>query len=567
MSNSSTISTDSIYSQIYGNAATNNMASVVGGSKIVKRPSKYMAKIMDKIESSTSISGGSGVKTTLKFDLQSQIAVDPYNYLTKRSALTQKWITTTRLLPAITSAERNSIIVLPPEHEMNGQIDQVESGLRSAKIDLMSSDASEFVATHPFKFMNYYLNYRPNGDNKGYQYEVPTTFPSRAVIRRVGRSKGVYYMKFNDENNILVSNNDSFTNPSKLKFVAKANNGVCILNGFMPEPTEFENRSATTIVGGSKSKDNYRNYFERLINYRNGDISKASYDFIGALGAAGIPVSDLAKHYSSSYIHSAFENMFSLENAIDNDKNGPYAILRSIYDNNKIDGIHEAIQKVYKPRKNRLSIERAKSAIKDIYSSTIHCAKNGRDANTKFINGLAQVYENLNEPSSFKADVATAVVKSQDGIGGFQDACNLVDSMDSCKNENSIFNTEFISGGSKKGVSTPLINTLYGLMYSSPFIGVICKENVPLPVNFRYSGDKVMNGRYDLLQGGECTCERDEGHVENPIIDIHGAENGDVKVAVQTQDQVNTVQAKTSKCPKCGSTPCICAENTIEVFV
>ena len=380
MSNNSTISTDLIYTQIYGNAANNSMENVVGGSTIFKRPTKYTVKIMDKIETSTNMSGGK-TKPTIKFNLSAQTPIDPYNYLTKRSAATQKWITTTRLLPAITAVERNAIVVLPPEHEMSEQIGQIENALSDAKIDITSADASEYIATHPFSFMNYYLNYRPNGDNKGFKYEVPSTFPSYNVVRRVGRSKGVYYMKFIDEDKIKVSNNESFNNAKELKFIAKANNGVCILGGTMPEPVEFENqRGATTIVGGGSkpAKDDYRKYFERLINYRNGDVSKASYDFIGALGIAGIPTNELSKHYSSSYTHSAFENLFHYESLLDGDKPGAYAILKSIYDDNKIDAIHEAIQKTYKPRKNHLSIERAKSAINDIYKNATRSSKRGK---------------------------------------------------------------------------------------------------------------------------------------------------------------------------------------------
>ena len=543
MTNNQTISSESIYSRIYGDAATNSMEYIAGGGNFVKRPTQYMAKIMDKIESSTmsSVSGGRRIKAKFTFNLEGESEVDAYNYLITRSTQVKQWLLVTHLMPTITTLERSSIIVIPSSEELEAQIAEINDALSSANIDPTSSDASEYIATHPFKFMNYCLNIRPVGDNKGMQYDVPKVLPSETVIRRVARSKGVYYMRFNGEDNIVIGTDENMSNSKTLKFLAYGRNNVCLLEGVVPEPSEFEGEvSSTTVVGGGSSrpsKDSYRRYFARLIKHRNGDISNAAYDFVGALGIAGIPTEELAKHYSSNYTHSAFENMFELEGflGIGDKSSGPYAILKSIYDNSKIDKVHEAIQKLYKPRKSRLSIERAKSALNDIYSTATRESRNGVEANTNFINGLKSVYNNLKEPASFKADVATCVVRSNGGIRGFIDACNLVDSIAECKNAGSIFNSEIISGGSKNsGVSTPLMNTVYELMHATPFIGVICKENVPLPVNFKYTS-KGGSSEYSLLS-------------KSAAKDI-------VKEAIKEE------------CPMCGKEPCVCDDNAIEQFI
>lgn len=580
MSNNQTISSDSIYSQIYGNAATNNMEYIAGGGNFIKRPTQYMAKIMDKIESSTSsissgisggisggvsggissgisggisggVSGGRRIRSKVTFNLEGESEVDAYNYLITRSSQVKQWLLVTHLMPVITTIEHSSIIIIPSNEEIEAQIAEINDALQSAGIEPTSAEASEYIATHPFKFMNYCLNVRPVGDNKGMQYDVPKVFPSETTIRRVARSKGVYYMRFNSEDDIEIGTDEQLSNSKNLKFLAYGRNNVCLLEGVVPEPSELEGETtSTTVVGGGSSvprKDSYRRYFARLIKHRNGDISNAAYDFVGALGIAGIPTEELAKHYSSNYVHSAFENMFELEGFLgSSDKaSGPYAILKSIYDNSKIDKAHEAIQKIYKPRKSRLSIERAKTAINDIYSTATRESRNGVEANAAFINGLKGVYNNLKEPASFKADIATCVVRSNTGIRGFTDACNLVDSVVDCKNASSIFNTEIISGGSKNsGVSTPLMNTVYELMHATPFIGVICKENVPLPVNFKYSSKSSTHGGYELLSS-KAPVKTPINEASNPISE--------------------TLEAH--KCPGCGRDPCVCDDNAIEQFI
>ena len=81
-------------------------------------------------------------------------------------------------------------------------------------------------------------------------------------------------------------------------------------------------------------------------------------------------------------------------------------------------------------------------------------------------------------------------------------------------------------------------------MYSSPFIGIICKENVPLPVNFKYSSSSSDNSvsenhKYSLFQEN-CDVQKKEEEPEHEI--------------------------EIKKCPRCGNDPCICDENTINVF-
>ena len=147
MSNNQTISSDSIYSQIYGNAATNNMEYIAGGGNFIKRPTQYMAKIMDKIESSSSgimggvsggitrgasgsasggitggvssgisggITGGRRIRSKVTFNLEGESEVDTYNYLITRSAQVKQWLLVTHLMPVITTIEHSSIIIIPP---------------------------------------------------------------------------------------------------------------------------------------------------------------------------------------------------------------------------------------------------------------------------------------------------------------------------------------------------------------------------------------------------------------------------------------------------------------------
>lgn len=497
MSNIPDISIRSVLDNIYANVATQSLETISGGG--TTRPTAYRAQILDRIQVDARKKKKSNKKKSSNIYSDNKEYANPFTYIQEtHNPTAMEWIAITGLSRICTYPQRAAIIVLPSESEMRSQIREIETALKGAGLEKGKSGAIDYVTTHSFSYKNYCLNVFGSKDptNMGYAYDV--SMGNSNLLRRTGMSSGVWYLQCNGPNDIIIGTDSKLSSPSKLKLLAVCKNSVYVFGGKIPEPTEIsENTKSTTLTGGAKelpSMDNYRNYFERLIKYRNNNISDAAYDFIGALGVAGIPVKDLASHYSSNYTHSAFENMFSLEHILrkklggDKGCDGPYCVLKSIYDNNKIDGVHESIQKIYKPRKNRISIKRAQNAINEIFQDAQHNVKNGAEANNKFISNMEQLYAKIDNVHCFKADLATSAVQYRSGPQAFQDACNLVDTLADCKNTNSIFNSEAMSGGSgsERVVRTALMNTLYDKMYSAPFIGIICKENVPLPVGFEY---------------------------------------------------------------------------------
>ena len=501
MLNNASAPISSIYDKIYSNVATQSVEVISGGGNT--RPTSYMARLMDHVQNDakkTKISNKLN-KRIVGGDSNSNEYDSPFSYIHQNEgALTMNWIAITGLSRICTYPPRSAIIVIPPKAEMESQIKEIESALKAAGLKKGTSEGMNFIITHNFSFKNNCLNVygKSSPDNNSFDYDVK--IGSSSIIRRTAMSSAVFYMQCNSEDDIIVGVDSKLSSPSKLKLLAKCKNLVYVFGGKMPsDPIETSPNPNSKVLNGGATEipsiDSYRNYFERLIKYRNNNISDAAYDFIGALGCAGIPAKDLANHYSSNYTHAAFENMFSLENILrkklggDKGCDGPYCVLKSIYDNSKIDDVHESIQKIYKPRKNRISIKRAQNALKDIFIDAQHNVNNGAEANNKFISNMEQLYSKIDNVQCFRADLATSAVQNRSGAQAFHDACNLVDTLSACKNVDSVFNSETISGGGKdseRTVRTALMNTVFDKLYSAPFIGIICKENVPLPVGFEY---------------------------------------------------------------------------------
>ena len=540
----STVDIDNIYTAIYGNAATQKVDLIGGVVEKYKRPTSFTARVMDKVMS------GGAKKTKKKeeeFKLKNAPSTSPssptykapYDYITYELPDAKKWIDTTRLSEVCIDPQRDAIIVIPPKSLRDEQVKGIESTLSKEGLKGGTSAANSYIVSHSFPHKDYCLNvYGKNPpDNKGFQYKVPESLNSSNPIRRTARSSNVFYILFGGANKILVSATSDMSNAKNLKHLCKCENGVYVFEGTLPTASETSPRESTVIEGGGcgrkrGSKDN-RKYFERLINYRGGDISAAAYDFIGALKMAGVPPSTIAKRYSSNYINSAFENMFAMEGGAMKD----YPILQSIYENSDIDNAHEQIQKAYKTRKSVISIPKAKALLDKIYNEASHEASSGADANNKFFTRLEKAYDsNSGGITSLNADIATCITRARSGVDAFRDACSMVDALEECKNDSSsVFNAESISGGSK----TPLMSSIYSLLRATPFIGSTCKESIPLPVSFKYNASSKLSG------GG--------------IYDLHDEELGG---GDEDSDEDKEDDVLEEKCEKCGKPMSECTCNT-----
>ena len=263
-----------------------------------------------------------------------------------------------------------------------------------------------------------------------------------------------------------------------------------------------------------------------LIKYRNGDLDAAAYDFIGALGCSGTPTKTLLKHYSSNFLHSAFENIFSG----DDEK-----VLNQIFEDSKINEVHREIQKEYKARPQKISMQKAKAAITHQFLTAQSQAKSGADANELFIKGMEKLYSKNDSIESFKADVAMGVTRGKTGVRAFDDAIHFVNEMYNTADVNDI---ETVGFNGRK--STPLMDAIYNLTTSAPFIGVYSKETVPIPVDFSMS---VAN------RGNKTRSNDPDSYDDDEDEDLYdGPGNGGNDKACPT--------CGSKACPTCGSKAC-----------
>lgn len=530
-----------IFKNIYGNSTAQSMDSLSGGFMYnhiqLKRPTGCNIKYMDEQEQSSTLPNSSqyrrsyidemtgGRRKSMSTRAASDVIYSSPFFAIKDNAKVLNWVTTTNLLGVFVNAQRSAIMVIPSDSTMSSHMAEIEKALKENKITSGTTAANEFIVQNQFPHKDYCLNVygRDSADNQGMPYAVPETFSSNEVVRRTARSNAVFYLRFNNADNIEVAPSKDMTGGTKLKLFARCSNNVCVLQGDLPKAVEYSSggRNVVNMTGGAKKTVSPRSYFARLIRHYNGDIDRAAYNFIGGLKCGGVSASTLLKHYSSNYTHAAFETMFSgdADEALDH-----------IYSANQVDNAHAELQAQFHPRKNKISMTKAKNLISRYYEAAQE-APTAADANAQFLNNLEKLYGANDSVASFQADIATNAVRGRSGVSAFNDACELVDSLKECReNSKSIYNNSIIA--SKEyghRMNTPLMRTIYGMLNSVPFVGIYSKETVPTPVyyNASASGSSFMKG---------------------------GSTSSSESLDLDMDDEMKGGD----KCPVCGKTPCAC---------
>ena len=216
----------------------------------------------------------------------------------------------------VSNIHKNTILIVPSDSTLKKMVEDFKSKLKSENIEEYSPEASRYAAKTELPFKNYIFDVygKESPDNDGFPYQVSPEFPSSGmsdILRRTNRLSKVYFFKFESESEIKIATNEKMSSASTLKFLAKADHDCFILKGDVPALPEGKSTNVVTATLSGGSKTNYlRNYFLSLVRKYNNDLDMASYDFIGAVGAAGDDVQSeakkLSKYYSGDYLHTAF---------------------------------------------------------------------------------------------------------------------------------------------------------------------------------------------------------------------------------------------------------------------
>lgn len=422
----------------------------------------------------------------------------------------------------ISNIHKNTILIVPSDSTLKSMIDNFKSKLKSENIDPCSPDASRYAAKNELPFKNYIFDvYGKNSpNNEGMPYQVPPDFPqngTKETLRRTNRLSNVYFFQFESKSSIKVANNEKMSGASTLKFIGKADHECFILKGDIPSAVESKSDNVITMTGGNK-KQGLRSYFMSLVR-KYDDLDVAAYNFIGSFKDA----KKISKYYSGDYIHSAFSIL------ADDANEG----LSFEYDpsDETISDFHSELIDNYSPVKSLIKMNKVCEVLPRILKNT-KMSKNGLEASKTFVSTLHKMYNTTSAPPfMMKADIATAICKRDNSVQAVRNAFQIMDAVDTLdsgvSDDNSGFGDSYLNSSinlGEKSISSPLVNTIYNAISSSPFIGSLAREYTPIPL-YSSSRRRSSSKRLSAFEDGEHLTVNDSDSFQFSILN-DGESNG-----------------------------------------
>ena len=395
----------------------------------------------------------------------------------------QKFIKEFYLHYLVVNAHKNMILIVPPANVLSKMIADFKAALKKEGIDDCSPQASQYAAKTDLPFKNYIFDVygRSSANNDGFLYQVPyPEKPSKDVYRRTNRASKQYFFRF-DGGKIEVADNDKLTNANSLKFLGKCDRAVLVLQGEVPPAASGKSKVVAASMAGGAKRNVLKSCFLRCVR-NNHSLDDAAYEFIARVSKAS-GADKVAKFYSGDFAHCAFSILAA---SAEGEENFDF----DAADNLQLENEHSAIIDRYRPTKNIVKMDKVQAVLPKLLRDSTTRASNGVSANKAFISNLRRMYGAIQAPKHMlAADVATALTKNNESYDSIRNALSIMSAVDEVvDNDNNDNGSNTMTGGSiyassfKSGTATttPLINSVYNALSSSPFIGSIAKEYTPL---------------------------------------------------------------------------------------
>lgn len=472
---------DTIMSNIYGQSAAQNFDSLNfslrGGSMRELIVPRYVSveslnKRTVKAEKLYEMTGGNrnAIYTGGKKSVEEMI-FDGVEYI--ENEVLKQFIHEFHLHGLVNAIRPGSVLVIPSKKTLTKWLEDLDAEFKKEKIETGSPEASAWLVQHalPYRECIFDLPLRASEkENEGFEFNVPEAFPSKGsktIVRRHNRGGHKFYFRFNSKDEIEVSNNRRMEDPKVLKLLGKCAKNVFVLFGDLPEAVADTNVVTAAFTGGAKTA-HLRNKFIKLVNKNDGDIEMAAYEFLGSLK---MKTEDIAKHYSGSFVNSAFEVIFACE---DGECETPEVEAVTI---NKVHKKHQDIVRKYRSRKGVIKMDKVPAALNSVLGMCSKC-DSGALANRCFVEKMSGLYKSCGERSyNMSADIASSICMNADTFNAADKvkyAFSVIDGLKS--NQTGFYSHKTVMG-------SPLVEVAYNALSAHPFIGHKSKEYAPLPLN------------------------------------------------------------------------------------
>lgn len=455
-------STRRILENIYGITATGTMDGISGGNAFARnRPVNYVqqlpigvsreqmiaknlrVKMIDDSPRNGSIIGGSrssGKKFSQKKKREEASSSSSGKSVTifaspeyVKDASLQTFMDKFFLYFRMSRSPNSAIYVIPPDSELKKMVDMRGSAAEGSVEMQKAVRDNKNIRWDKYMFVTFGNNSTSDNYRIDPTLRDPKAYPHSSFkeIRRTNLAGDVYYISFKDADSVFISPTRGGKTGNTLKFVARANNGVYIFKGSIPDPIEkigpktaskkvakkkFAKRQAqelvfgeipgmapSSIIGGGSVNTS----FQALQAYD--DIYKHDHDLA-------------AEHFCRCFANKTsdkkwFSNSDMIFNAVYYAMNNPTGVsMADVGDEASFESFMSKFKDFSPINCANERVNNIAHRLQKIYKNSV-CGNN--DTST-FMNAFKHVYKNIGDETIPMADVMTGFIRNNDNVD-FQD--------------------------------------------------------------------------------------------------------------------------------------------------
>lgn len=421
------VSVDRIMNNIYGTTASQEMNSILitGGESIVQRPKAKINYVdYSSTEMFNGLSGGKKRKTQRKKYRKSDNSSEITIYASPEyidNKLFTEFIKTFYLYFKVSRSPTSAIYVIPSQETMNHMNSEASKILAEKSVVAGSIEAQKLISTAKGLDFRRYLFTAFGNNTKDQKYRIDASgnnkdaYPNDRfdTVRRTNLNSEVYYISYDSPTTVNISSSEKGGETKKLKFVARASNGVYIFSGDLPKATEKSDiaksaKRTTTMTGGG----NIGKFASLCNNF--GDIELAAEEFV--LDAYN-KNNDVLNDINGDPVYTAFKITFD-------EKEDVGDIMAGILSSSEKEKIKDDIvKKLNISNKLSNSILDKIEKSKDTFQRYLKSKKAKSNGYKDIINMYMSLYGNKSI-SKIKADLATSLYRNgMDNINDIMAIC------------------------------------------------------------------------------------------------------------------------------------------------
>lgn len=303
----------------------------------------------------------------------------------------------------------SAIYIIPSKEILKSMFDKADKLLEKEKAGKGTVKARQLINDSDIEFRRYlFVRYGDNDDKTdGYRIDPSgnspdTSFPNGNfnTLRRTNLASEVYWISNPSGNKVIISSQKDSNKGNELKYVARSTNGCYIFRGDLPKvETIAENKNTAIRIGlkgGNVNNGNIQEYLDLCEQFNNAD--EASETFISKYYKNNKELFN--KNMNGDLVNTAILSAFEDKIKGGNDEDELLDnILSFEKDSSNIVNNYNCVNK-----------SNLKEKI-DVYIDTLY-NKCDKLTNSTVVNKLKKIYGNNTSTKVFKADLATALIRS-----------------------------------------------------------------------------------------------------------------------------------------------------------